>query len=224
MITGRTRTALVVIVDDHAFVADSLANAITARTALTTRVLHPLTPDLVPTIVDLDPDLVLADLALGDGTIFGLPLLAELSAIPVTTAVFTGSENEALLGECLEHGAVGIISKALPFDDALRLIDAALEGAQVNPDGDAYRWLLAAMKAREQRRARLGPFERLTAREQAVLAALVQGRTPEAIAEASFVSVVTVRSQIRTMFAKLGVHSQIAAVAMARDAGWEPPA
>jgi DNA-binding NarL/FixJ family response regulator len=43
------------------------------------------------------------------------------------------------------------------------------------------------------------------------------------IAEQSFVSLSTVRSQIRAVLAKLGVHSQLAAVAMAHQSAWSPP-
>jgi DNA-binding NarL/FixJ family response regulator len=76
-------------------------------------------------------------------------------------------------------------------------------------------------------RARLersrSPFERLTAREQRVLAALVDGMSGDEIAKAHYVAVTTVRSQIRGILQKLGVRSQLAAVATAVRAGWTPP-
>jgi DNA-binding NarL/FixJ family response regulator len=42
------------------------------------------------------------------------------------------------------------------------------------------------------------------------------------VAERLFVSLSTVRSQIRSILSKLGVRSQLAAVAMAVRADWEP--
>ena len=51
----------------------------------------------------------------------------------------------------------------------------------------------------------------------------MSGRAATEIAEESFVSLSTVRSQIRAVLAKLGVHSQLAAVAMAHQAGWTSP-
>ena len=62
------------------------------------------------------------------------------------------------------------------------------------------------------------PF--LTEREQVVLAELIEGHCAEDIAKAAFVSISTVRSQIKAILQKLGVNSQLAAVAMARRAGW----
>jgi two-component system, NarL family, nitrate/nitrite response regulator NarL len=212
----------VVIVDDHTFVAESLAHAIAARGNSLVQVMHPDEPGVVPTVLRLRPDLALVDLKRADGSIFGLDLIASLHSGGLRSVAFTGTEDEALLGEALERGAVGVVNKALPFEATLAAITAALAGDPVTNDGDSYRWLLAALRKREERKQALAPFLSLTRREQAVLGSLIAGSTPEEIAETSFVSIVTIRSQIRTMFAKLGVHSQIAAVAKARQAGWEP--
>ena len=48
------------------------------------------------------------------------------------------------------------------------------------------------------------------------------GESAETIAEQVVVSLTTVRSQIRAILLKLGVNSQLAAVALAREAGWPP--
>ncbi len=54
-------------------------------------------------------------------------------------------------------------------------------------------------------------------------AALVDGLSAEEIAETHFVAVTTVRSQVRGILQKLGVRSQLAAVATANRAGWTAP-
>jgi DNA-binding NarL/FixJ family response regulator len=85
--------------------------------------------------------------------------------------------------------------------------------------------LLDEMRAR---RASLhdaqSPFDRLSRREQCVLAALVDGMSAEEIADAHYVSLATVRSQIRGILQKLGVRSQLAAVVHANRVGWTPAA
>ena len=48
----------------------------------------------------------------------------------------------------------------------------------------------------------------------------MEGHCAEEIANAAFVSISTVRSQIKAILQKLGVNSQLAAVALARRAGW----
>jgi DNA-binding NarL/FixJ family response regulator len=76
---------------------------------------------------------------------------------------------------------------------------------------------------RAQEGERLAPFARLTVRECEVLQDLVEGKNAERIANDSFVSVATVRSHIKSLLAKLGVNSQLAAVAAAQRAGWASP-
>jgi DNA-binding NarL/FixJ family response regulator len=67
---------------------------------------------------------------------------------------------------------------------------------------------------------RLQLFATLTDREEVVLAELLEGHCAEEIAKAAFVSISTIRSQIKSILQKLGVNSQLAAVALARRAGW----
>ena len=55
------------------------------------------------------------------------------------------------------------------------------------------------------------------------MAALMDGCSAEQIADESFVSIATVRSQIRSILEKLDVRSQLAAVALAHRAQWTPP-
>lgn len=66
-------------------------------------------------------------------------------------------------------------------------------------------------------------FNRLTPREEEVLFALMRGAKARDICAQSFVSMPTVRSQIRAILTKLGVTSQLAAVALAYQSGWAGP-
>jgi DNA-binding NarL/FixJ family response regulator len=70
---------------------------------------------------------------------------------------------------------------------------------------------------------RLALFSILTPREKTVLGELMEGRDAEAIARRSWVAVSIVRSQIKSILQKLGVNSQLAAAAFAREAGWSYP-
>jgi DNA-binding NarL/FixJ family response regulator len=54
-----------------------------------------------------------------------------------------------------------------------------------------------------------------------VLAALVEGECAADIASRATLSEATVRSHIRSVLAKLGVGSQLQAVARVRRAGWD---
>jgi len=63
-------------------------------------------------------------------------------------------------------------------------------------------------------------FERLTPKEREVLLALMRGKTAQQISRESFVSLPTVRSQIRSILVKLDVSSQLGAVVLAYRSGW----
>lgn len=60
------------------------------------------------------------------------------------------------------------------------------------------------------------PAVRLTSRERAVLEGLLAGASATSIAETQFVSVNTVKTQLRSLYRKLGVHSREDAIAAAR--------
>ena len=73
------------------------------------------------------------------------------------------------------------------------------------------------------REDRIIPFRRLdwlSARERVVLIHMMHGRSACDIAALDYVTVSTVRSQIRSILMKLGVSSQLAAVAHAYAACW----
>ena len=81
--------------------------------------------------------------------------------------------------------------------------------------------LLARLRARRiEDEERSAAFAQLTRREAQVLRALATGVSPDEVARVSFVSLNTVRSQIRSVLAKLGVNSVVAAVALSYRSGW----
>lgn len=103
-------------------------------------------------------------------------------------------------------------------NDVVDLADH-LEGMVGSPS--QRRELQAVLAERRNRLAELrAPFDQLTPREEVVLAGLVRGLSAPCIADEAMVSAATVRTQIRSILLKLGVHSQLAAVSLARRARW----
>jgi DNA-binding NarL/FixJ family response regulator len=134
--------------------------------------------------------------------------------------VLTGVTDEAALAECLEAGAYGLARKSEPFDRLVEKVAAAARGEAVTPPHERFAMLDHLRVHRREERERFAPFEELTPREAEVLAGLTQGMQAEVIARDAYVSVATVRSQIRSILRKLDVNSQLAAVALARETGW----
>ena len=120
----------------------------------------------------------------------------------------------------LRAGSAAVVSENEPFDQLFQTI-ARL--TRMDSRRSVKRTPVASTADppdARRRGPRLELFARLTEREQVVLAELMEGHCAEDIAKAAFVSISTVRSQIKAILLKLGVNSQLAAVAMARRAGW----
>lgn len=213
----------VVIVEDHRLLALSLRLALTAEGAE----VHAVDlrerggPDgVVDECLHQHPDVVLLDLDLGEAG-DGAQMIAPLAAAGVRVVVVTGSTDRARLGECLEAGAIGLIEKVEDLD---RLVDHVRLAAVGEPLVSAQRRLDLLNECRRQRTDRhrqLAPFEALTARECEVLAALVRGRRVDEVGHELNVCEATARTHVRGILRKLGVKSQLAAVARAREVGWQ---
>ncbi len=149
--------------------------------------------------------------------------IARCRAVGAGVAVvFCGSDPLAA-ARWIEVGASAVLTDAAP----LREIEDTLGRLARNETvlGVSVReGLLSRLRAQRQSDTeRNALFVGLTRREAQVLRALALGASPEEVARESFVSLNTVRTQIRGVLAKLGVTSVVAAVALAYRTGWITP-
>lgn len=212
----------VLIVEDHALLAQTLVIALTAEGCSALVADHFESSTLLEQVLELRPAVVLLDLdlgALGDG----LELVKPLTELGARVLVVSGTTDRIRLAETVELGAIGFLSKQVPFEQLLSTVLDVAAQRPVLTTSRRYELMAELRTARAARSRDLGPFKTLTPKEGVVLAALIQGHRAEAIATAAVVSEATVRSQIRAVLAKLGVNSQIEAVALASKVGWVPP-
>lgn len=210
----------VVLVDDHPLLAEGLRIQLDHR-GIALEIAPDLQIEAILRFVEArTPRLVVLDYAvpqIGDST----PLIAPIVELGPTVLFLTGTDDPALWGSLIEAGAVGVMSKEEPLAKLLDGIESALEGGPFRPARSAeYRE--AWRRSRLDQQERLAPFLRLSAREREVAAALVDGQSPAEIASSSFVSVGTVRSQLKSIYSKLGVSSQLELVTLAHTSGWTP--
>lgn len=202
----------VLIVDDHRLLAQALA------AALGDRGIRAEVPDLgcLPDVVaGVTPGtVVLLDLVL-DGGRDGGALVTPLRERGARVLVVTGSGDVVRMAQALRNGAVAVLEKGQPFDALVDAVAAVRRGACVGDPARRQAILRAADERRAEQESAARVLGRLTPRESAVLDDLCRGRSPEEIARADQVALSTVRAQIRAVFAKLGVRSQLQAVARA---------
>jgi DNA-binding NarL/FixJ family response regulator len=204
----------VLVVDDHALMAIGLQMALSARGWEIETTSGPAAADIIATARQFQPRCVLLDLNLG-GAGSGVDLVRPLAAGGAHVVMLTAERRRLVLAECIEAGAVGWISKGALIDE----VDVAL--GELLSSGTLLGRAARAALLDELRRERAGvlraqaAFALLTRKEAMVLGSLIDGLSAEEIATTQYVSLTTVRSQIRGVLQKLGVRSQLAAVALA---------
>ena len=205
----------VLIVEDHSILTQSLALTLRVE-GMVPHVASALDEATVLAEAErLGADVVLLDLHLGGGRT-SIPMIAPLVECGSRVLVLTGSVDEGLQGSALDAGAVAVLLKGDSLERLCQGIRDVAGGHSVMRPSRRDE-LIEQGRRRHDAAARL---ELLSVREREVLSALTEGHSAEMIAEAQFVALGTIRSQIRSILRKLGVNSQLAAVAEARRAGW----
>jgi DNA-binding NarL/FixJ family response regulator len=214
----------VLIVEDHPLVAMGLQVALAAQGWAVETTSGPTAAAVIEHAHGFQPACVLLDINLGDAVGSGLDLIGPLRQTGAVVVMLTGETDRLVLATSLEHGALGWIGKSAFLAEVVASIEDVLAGRSLIGRATREALLDELREQRSRRLDNLSPFERLTPREQRVLGALIEGVSAEEIAEAHVVALCTIRAQIRAILHKLGVRSQLAAVARANRAGWRPPA
>jgi two-component system nitrate/nitrite response regulator NarL len=220
------RGARVAVVEDHVLFAESLEIALSIRGYDVRRVDLPQTSrtvsTLLPAIVRTRPGIVLLDLDLGEHG-RGVQLIDPLSDAGIAVVVVTANQNRVEWAECMRRGARKVLAKNTHLNDILATVRGIDDGLPVVSEEERAElsklWHTRGGPAQELR----ARFDLLTHREQEVLGHLMNGHPVEEIATVSVVSAATVRTQVKSILAKLDVGSQLAAVGLAHRAGWRQP-
>ncbi|MFD1947927.1 response regulator transcription factor [Nocardioides aestuarii] len=215
----------VVIIEDHALFAESLELTLTREGYDVRRLEVPEEGGSLATLraaaIRLRPRVVLLDLdlgRLGDG----VALIGPLAQSGANVVVVTASTDRGRWGSCVRAGARKVLSKTRPLQETLSTVRRLMQGLPVMST-DELESLLAEWRAqRAEIEDMSNRLERLTPREKEVLSRLIDGTTVREIARISVVSEATVRTQVKSILAKLEVSSQLAAVGMANHVGWRP--
>jgi DNA-binding NarL/FixJ family response regulator len=214
------RTPRVLLVDDHALLADAVAAALRFE-GLEAHIADLSSREALIASVEADPpDLILLDLELGGTIGDGAALVRPFVRAGARVLVVSASRRRTQVGTAIEQGAVGHLTKSESLHELIETVVAAARGEDVLDPALRQAVLQDLWAMREQESEALEPFKRLTTREQQVLRELGNGKVVSTIAEQWVVSEATVRSQVRAVLTKLGVSSQLEAVALALRVGW----
>ena len=185
------------IVDDHALVREGLVRLLSAQSGLEVVGEAAGAADALERVRTRDPDVVLLDITLADGS--GLDLIAPiLERRPRTRVLMLTMHAEPEFAEvAIERGAMGLVSKAATVEELVEAIVAASRGEILRPEGT------------------------LTAREREILVLIGGGETDAEISERLSISQKTVGGHVQRIMAKLGIHTRAGLVAYAHRADFE---
>ncbi|MFD0315497.1 LuxR C-terminal-related transcriptional regulator [Streptomyces flavalbus] len=236
----------VLVVDDHRIFAESLAAALAAepdvdvsaagsgpaalrsleRAAAEGRRFDVLLvdADLGGTVPGVRPAAVPVREGGEDGLVDGLSLVAGVrSAQPGVRIVVLAERDDARRAAlALQAGASGWVAKDCSLSRLLTVIRGVLRDETHLPPALLTGVLRELTAARKHRTESERLVESLTPREREVLRCMVAGLGRKAVAERLYLSPHTVRTHMQNVLGKLGVHSTLAAVALARRAGVGP--
>lgn len=128
-------------------------------------------------------------------------------------AVYTWVFDEVVIKEALRVGASGYLAKTLPASQLVDAIERIAAGEIVVSDPPPSRAPVGQDWP--------GRAEGLSEREAEVVALIAQGFSNAEIAERTYLSINSIKTYIRTAYAKMGVTSRTQAVLWAIDHGFE---
>jgi DNA-binding NarL/FixJ family response regulator len=210
------RPITVLLVDDHAMVAESFRRVLVATGDFDVVGVAATVAQATALAVDRRPDVILMDYRLpdGDGVTAARAILALLPDTKVL--ILSGGEYSRVPFDAVAAGCVGYLDKTGAVEKLVAAVHAAAAGEVVLSAGELR--LIAA-----NHKASGVASTRLTRREQEILDLLGEGLANQAIAERLTLSLNTVRTHVQTVLTKLGAHSKLEAVALATKSGLLTP-
>jgi two-component system response regulator DevR len=207
-----TGTIRVMIVEDHRIVAEGLVALLSSLPDMTVVGSAGSVAESAPLAQSQAPDVALLDFRLPDGT--GAEAGARIRELsPDTKLIFLSrDDSDAARIAAVEVGASAFLHKsraATEVVDAIRLV--AKGGNLITPR------TVATLVTK--RRTRTAQLQSLTAREKDVLRLLATGAGSRDISQTLGISYTTMRTHLRSLGRKLGVHSRIEAIAKSRELG-----
>lgn len=197
----------ILLADDHPSLRDGLASILHSQPDLVVVAEAGTGREAVEKFKITTPDVLIVDLRMPDGD--GIDTIRQLVTIDpaVKTLVLTTYDNEEDIFSALEAGARGYILKDTTREEIIEAVRQIHAGNRFLPSAIAAR--LADRMIRPS----------LTPRELDVLRLVSRGRTNKEMAVAMFISEETVKSHMKGLFQKLGVHDRAEAVSIALQRG-----
>jgi DNA-binding NarL/FixJ family response regulator len=200
----------VLIVEDHQVVAEGLSALLNDQPDMMVVGSAASVADSVARAEDLKPDVAIVDFRLTDGT--GADAGLGIRQVrPDTKLIFlTREDSDAARFAAIEAGASAFIHKSQAASEVVNAIRTVAAGGTLFTP----RTIATLLNKRREMDSQL---DSLTPREKEVLRLMAEGISSRNIAARLGISYTTVRTHIRSLGSKLGVHSKLEAIVKARE-------
>jgi DNA-binding NarL/FixJ family response regulator len=205
----------IVLADDHPMFREGLRFTLGREPDLEVVAEAATGTDALRLVAQLDPDVVVMDLAMPElGGLAATRRLTE-SGARARVLVLTMSEDDESVFAALRAGAGGYLVKGADADQVISAVRAVGQGHAVFGPHLAGRMLTFFAGPRPPEP---DAVPGLSAREREVLTLLAEGLSNAEIGQALFISPITVRNHVSSIFAKLQVTNRRQAMLRVRDA------
>jgi two-component system nitrate/nitrite response regulator NarL len=203
----------VYVAEDHPLFLDAIGRAVSSRPEFKLVGSACDGRQALTAIRQLHPEISLLDQRLP--SLCGTEILRALDrdGVPTRVIILSGVESASLAYEAVQLGAVGVLTKAATLTDVCDTIATVARGGTVlAPEVQSDLVTELRMRSVPGRTA-------LSEREAEVLALIADGLSVPEMADRLMISTATVKTHVKNLFEKLGVHDRAAAVAEAMRRG-----
>jgi len=218
VVTDPPEPIRVLIVDDHAPYRSGLAALLATAGDLVVVGEAADGEGAVRLVGELQPDVVLMDLAMPGVDGIAATQRVAGAAPHVAILVLTMDSDDAAVLAALRAGARGYVLKGARRTELLRAIRSVVAGEAILGAGIAGR-LVGYLAGATPPAPATAAFPELTAREREILELIAAGRSNAEITSHLVLSPKTVRNHVSSVFAKLGVANRAEAIVRGRQGG-----
>lgn len=197
----------ILVVEDHELVRDALAGLLAEAPGMEVVGVASTLGEAKQLVEHHGPDVVLADLSLGDGSALDLVRWVRQSRLDARIVVITGFSNTFAAVEALSDGAMGYVLKAQSTADLLVAIRTVASGRSYVAPEVAAKLPHAPAGGRSMRVRRSHGLEALSHREREIFRHAVDGYATAEIARRLSISPKTVEFHRTNINRKLAVRT-----------------
>lgn len=203
------KTIRVLIAEDHDLVLDAISARLNRHEDIEVVGAARNGKELVEAYAELLPDVVVTDI--------GLPVMDGVEATAAIRAQFptakvlflSGRDDQETIAKAISAGASGFVVKTVAPTELTESVIKIANGELVF-DQTATKFLMAEVRSPTVAKPDL--TSTLSARELEILRLMADDLTNAEIAEALFISPLTVKTHVERILAKLGVRGRVGAV------------